>query len=353
MRDLREKIRKIIENETKLGNFSILGSDEHVDLIQQIIENYEVTNDLGKEKASNPETGKKEGELVFVAAPTGAGKDSLVVKMNHCNPDKKYIELNMDIFRQYFPMFIDENIDNMTDKNFAKKTNEFSYEIYKTIQELILEEFPGTNVIITGTLRDTDWVEEAFKKFKSNDKTDYKVKLACLAVSKKVSAISVIYRYVGIVDSQGEKLKEYPGSARYTSASYHDETYERFPDNFSYFQNEFLRNPGELIDSIEVYKRSKNIQDLDEDTLCYSSDLDKESERSALDVIMELRNSDEKIDNEKFSEIAKKIIKNKDYLKSQGTLKEIIKELAIILDYPKIIERLDKLDSRKDGPNLE
>ena len=199
MRDLREKIRKIIENETKLGNFSILGSDEHVDLIQQIIENYEVTNDLGKEKASNPETGKKEGELVFVAAPTGAGKDSLVVKMNHCNPDKKYIELNMDIFRQYFPMFIDENIDNMTDKNFAKKTNEFSYEIYKTIQELILEEFPGTNVIITGTLRDTDWVEEAFKKFKSNDKTDYKVKLACLAVSKKVSAISVIYRYVGIV----------------------------------------------------------------------------------------------------------------------------------------------------------
>ena len=144
---------------------------------------------------------RKKAELIFVAAPTGAGKDTLVARLNYNNKEKKYIELNMDIFRHYFPIFI-QDIKKINDKNFANITNEFSYEIYVTIQDILLQEFPGTNIIITGTLREIDWVEKALYKFKQDKKTDYEIKFACLAVPKKESAMSIIRRYLGIIDAR-------------------------------------------------------------------------------------------------------------------------------------------------------
>ena len=345
--DLKEKIREIIEKERSSNHFSILDTNKSVDLIAQIIKNYE---DLGKIEAEdkNLENGeKKKGELIFVAAPTGAGKDNLVAKLNYQNKDKNYIELNMDIFRYYFPFFIDK-IGKLTDKTFAKETNEFSYEIFSTIQEVLFSEYPGTNIIITGTLREIDWVEEVFKKAKSDEKTDYNVKLACLAVPKKASSIAVIYRYLGIINVGKERLEKYPGTARYTTMEYHDETYERFPKNFEYFERKFKENPGELIDCIEIYNRSKNVTDMKENSRVYSSDEDKDT--TALEVVNELRNKDYKVDYESFSLLVSRIIKNKEYLKSQGTLKEVVRNLAVLLNYPKVVEKLDSLE---DVKNLE
>ena len=252
MSDLREKIKAIIEKESKTGHFFVLDTDKSVSLIEQILSNYERTGQIKREAQETPGSdsqnvaykqnnideqstakemeeqadtqAKKEAELIFVAAPTGAGKDHLVVKLNYQNPEKRYVELNMDIFRQYFPFFI-EDTSKITDKNFASVTNEFSYEIYATIQEIILQEFPGTNIIITGTLRETDWVEDVFRRFKDDPKTAYKTKLLGLSVPKKESAISVIYRYLTIINSQKERLKKYPGTARYTTMKYHDEKY--------------------------------------------------------------------------------------------------------------------------------
>lgn len=347
--DLKEKIKEIIEKEKKLNHFSVLDSGKCVDLIAQIIENYEYLGKIQrKEESDNQDIPKekKKAELIFVAAPTGAGKDNLVAKLNYQNQNKNYIELNMDIFRHYFPMFM-ENLGKMTDRKFALDTNEFSYEIYSTIQEVLLEEYPGTNIIITGTLRDIDWVEEVFKRFKADEQTDYSVKLACLAVPKKASSIAIIHRYLGIVNTQAERLKEYPGTARYTTMEYHDETYERFPKNFKYFEDKFNEQPGKMIDSIEVYTRSKNISDMSEKTKIYSSD--ESNDKSALDAINELRDKEYKISYESFSLLASKIIRNKDYLKSQGTLREIVKNLAILLNYPKVVEKLDSLDNE---PNL-
>lgn len=142
-----------------------------------------------------------------------------------------------------------------------------------------------------------------------------------------------------------ERLAKYPGTARYTSMEYHDETFERFPRNFKYFQDIFLEEPGKLIDSIEVYKRSKDIVDLEEDTKVYSSD-ENNDDRTALDAIMELRNLNYEIDHNDFDDITKKILKNKDYLRSQGTLTEIIRNLAVIMGYPKIVKRLDEIKYR-------
>ncbi|MBR1540329.1 MAG: zeta toxin family protein [Clostridia bacterium] len=345
MGNLREKIRKLIEHETQNGRFSILNTTTNVDLLQQIIKNYKRTN--GIREVEEGEKLPRKGELVFVAAPTGAGKDSLVARICHQNPEKRYIELNMDIFRHYFPQFIGHP-EQLADKNFAQMTNEFAYEIYYTIQEMLLQEFPGTNIIITGTLRETDWVEETFKRFKSDKKTDYDVKIACLAVPKKESAISVIGRYIGIVNAQKGRLEYYPGTARYTSLQYHDETYERFPANLEYFQKKFEEEPGKMIDCIEVHRRGKTVFDLEDDTKIYSSEEEGDRGRGALAAVMQLRLKPYNVRYEEFALIAYRIKENKDYLKSQKTLKETIKDLAVILNYPHIIQRIDRMLTEQD-----
>jgi len=346
MNDLRDKIRELIEQETQMGHFSVLNTTTNVELIQQIISNYEKTH--GLKKVVSEEELPKKAELVFVAAPTGAGKDSLVARLNHQNPEKKYIELNMDIFRHYFPEFI-ENTDSLTDRDFAKMTNEFAYEIYYTIQEILLQEFPGTNIIITGTLRETDWVEQTFERFKSDPKTDYEVRLVCLAVPKKESALSVIHRYVGIVDAQKDRLEYYPGTARYTSIRYHDETYEKFPKHLEYFQKKFEQQPGKLIDYIEVHRRGKSIGDLEEDTKVFST-AEPNKIRTALEAVSQLRAKPYQPTYEEITSIMRKIHNNKDYLTSQGTLKEILKDLAIILDYPDILKRLEDTQWEPETP---
>ena len=143
-----------------------------------------------------------------------------------------------------------------------------------------------------------------------------------------------------------ERLDDkYTKTARYTCMKYHDETFERFPRNFEYFQDIFLEEPGKLIDSIEVYKRSKDVANLEEDTKVYSSNEDNDG-ITALDVIMELRNQNYNIDHNDFDDVTKKILRNKDYLRNQGTLTEVIRNLAIIMGYPKIVKRLDDIKSR-------
>ena len=132
MIDLSDKIKNIIKNEVNKNHFFIL-DDTFVPLIEQIFKNYEKLNGLHQDFQNIP----KKAEMIFVAAPTGAGKDSLVVKLNVLNPEKNYIELNMDMFRHYFSIVIPD-MSKITDRTFAEQTNEFSYEMYYTIQEILL-----------------------------------------------------------------------------------------------------------------------------------------------------------------------------------------------------------------------
>ena len=98
MNDLKDKIKAIIELETKLGHFSVLDTKESPVLIQQILSNYEEEGCIKRQDSDLPQE-KKNGELIFVGAPTGAGKDYLVAKISSQNREKRYVELNMDIFR--------------------------------------------------------------------------------------------------------------------------------------------------------------------------------------------------------------------------------------------------------------
>ena len=357
MIDLKDKIREIINQELDSGRFFFF-FETSVNLIEQIISNYEVTNNLSQDFSNLP----KKADLIFVAAPTGAGKDSLVSRLNYANPDKNYIELNMDMFRHYFSKFIPDV--QLHDRTFAEQTSEFSYEMYYVIQEILLTEFPGTNIIITGTLWKTDWVEETFKKYKANENTDYKITLASLAVPEKDSAFSILKRYVSIVDNgiigkdnNGNIIYSedfLPGSARYTNLDYHNATFDKFPENLKYFQDMFQR--GELIDCMEVYKRSAKESDFSENTLVYSSENPEQANISALDVIMQLRNSDSQITQDDIFSLFEVLTddKNQAYFKGQKVIEEIIFDLAEILGKQDILQRhIEKRNRGKIAPDTD
>lgn len=342
MVDLNDKIKNIINQEIESKRFSVL-DESSVNLIRQIISNYEEKNNLRQNFENLP----KKAELIFVAAPTGAGKDSLVARLNNANPEKNYIELNMDMFRHYFSRFIPDV--KLQDRTFADQTSEFSYEMYYTIQEVLLTEFPGTNIIITGTLWKTDWVQETFEKYKQNKNTDYSITLASLAVPEKDSAFSILKRYVSIVDTgilgKNEGGKEIyskdflPGSARYTSLDYHNATYDRFPESLRYFQNMFEK--GELIDCMKVYRRSKKELDFSDDTLVYSSDNIMQSDQNALDTVIKLRNSESQITQDDIFSLFEVLTdsKNQSYFKSQNVIEEIVFDLAEILGKQDILKK--------------
>ena len=355
MIDLRNKIKDIINKETENSRFSVL-NNESVQLIQQIFNNYEVTHDLEQNFNDLP----KDADLIFVVAPTGAGKDSLVNKINHENPDKNYIELNMDMFRHYFSAFT-QNFSEFQDKTFAQKTNEFSYEMYYTIQEILLEEFPGTNIIITGTLWQTDWIEETLEKYKANEYTNYDITISSLAVPSKDSAFSIIKRYISIIDNGIEKIDDngklvylsdfVPGTARYTSLEYHDETFKKFPENLEYFQNLFENK--KYIDHMKVYKRSNKENNYFENTLVYSSD-DKNLEKSAVQVVKELRNTKSQITKEDVSDLCDRIKnkKNRKYLEEQDLLQEILDDLLIIFDNKEKTNEKEKTEQNTDDARI-
>ena len=356
MIDLRSRIKDIIDIERKNNRFFVLNGDS-VNLIQQIFDNYEITHDLKQNLSNLP----KEAELILVVAPTGAGKDSLVNRINYENPEKNYIELNMDMFRHYFSKFI-EDTDELKDKTFAEQTNEFSYEMYYTIQEILLQEFPGTNIIITGTLWQTDWIEETLKKYKDNEYTNYTTTISSLAVPSKDSAFSIIKRYVSIVDNEVKKINDddeliyspdfVPGTARYTSLKYHDETFEKFPINLKYFQNLFEN--GKYIDCMKVYKRANKENDYSENTLVYSSDLD-ESGEDAVQVVKKIQNAVSQITEEDIIDLCDRIKdrKNMKYLKNQDLFNDIVRDLSNICIVKKEQDRKEEFKESTEDIKFE
>ena len=330
MKELKEKdkveIKRIIKEETEAGRLSDL-KDEDVDLLAQIVMSELLVKKIKSEnfRASNEQVERRQADLIFIAAPTGAGKDTLVRKISHDNPDKKYIVLNMDMFRSYYVYFKEYLLgvypDGLTDRTFATQTNGFSYEIYYTIQRLVLENFPGTNVIITGTIREIDWVEETFKVFKADPYTEYTNKMYGLAVPKKICAVSAIERYL-------YSIKRYaPGTARYVNAEYYSDTTDNYIRNFGYFEDMVNSGSG-ILDVIEVYKRSIRQSDFSEDTLLYSSIPSRRKyptmTLTAKQIVAEIINYDTDIGLIKLASLLDKVAIEKDYLMEQGLYKEVL-----------------------------
>lgn len=357
MNELEEKIeievKRIIENETESGRFSVLNEDT-ARLIVRIIKGELMVGNIDpcKFRASDEIVSRKTADLVFIAAPTGAGKDTLVLKIKHDNPDKSYVVLNMDKFRHYYKAFknsISESYpDGLKDRDFALQTNEFSYEIYYTIQEILLQNFPGTNIMITGTIHEIDWVEDTFRRFRANPYTNYTNKLLALAVPQKVCAFSAIKRYLAsIVISD-------PGTARFVNSNYYNKTINNFIANFGYFEKMLLPEEGtmrSLIDVVEVYKRSKIQTDFKEDTLLYSSE--KHGKRHPVligqDMVNKVMTRSMQFTDMEIAELLDKIELLKEYLMEQGLYEELISMVEELAPVKKNLIPENQIDQEKKG----
>ena len=310
--DLIEYFRKVNPDITHL-------EAKHSPLIAQIVSNYNLPDATPGEKPN--------AQMIFLGAPTGSGKDTLIRKIELDNPNTNFVSLNMDMFRHYHNEIVSSDAP-ISDKDFAYTTNQTSYELYYIIQEIILREFPGTNIIVTGTMRDLDWIKEISDRYRYDSKTNYKVSLATLAVPTQESALSIFERYLRLVD---ERNVESAIPLRYTDLEYHNDTVHKFAENIRLIEDNFHQDPAHrFFDSIKVYRRNKDIFDISEDTLIYDSNR-PDPEKCAHAHIASIMHSAPNITRERIAGILEVIKRNKEYLTSQGLFDSIPKDIEGIV----------------------
>ena len=130
------------------------------------------------------------------------------------------------------------------------------------------------------------------------------------------------------VDRKRQQPNFIEGTVRYTPYDYFNETHEKFIDNFSYFVDLYNANPGELIDTIKVYRRSKDLKEFKDDNLVYSSDINP-LENPLLSVT-KLRDANYEVKEQDIAYIFSLIQKNREYLEEQGTLKDLLLTIAAL-----------------------
>lgn len=319
MNNLIKKAEALIEYEKSTNPDIQHINVSHAPLIAQIVSNYNLK--------PVPPGVKPRAKMIFLGAPTGSGKDTLVRKLTSNNPEDNFVVLNMDMFRHYHREITGSN-DYISDKDYAIATNQTSYELYYLIQELILREFPGTSTIITGTMRDLDWIEEIAKRYKFDPKTDYDLSLVTLAVPTRESALSIFERYLRLVDER-DLSSTIP--LRYTGLEYHNDTVKKFSTNVRLIEDNFHQDPNNrYFNSIRVYRRNKDIFDLSEDTLIYDSN-HPDPNKCAYAHIFTIMSSQPTISKERISSILDVIKRNSEYLKKQGLYESIIKDIESIV----------------------
>lgn len=319
MDKLIKKAEAIIEYEKRTNPDIQHINTSHAPLIAQIVSNYNL---------KPPVDGTiPHAKMIFLGAPTGFGKDTLVRKITSDNPSDNFVILNMDMFRHYHNEITGSN-QYISDKDFAVTTNQTSYELYYLIQELILKEFPGTSVIITGTMRDFDWIKEIIERYKNDPKTKYDLSLVTLAVPVKESALSIFERYLRLVD---ERDLSSQAPLRYTGLEYHNDTVHKFSTNMRLIEDNFHQNPNNrFFDRIKVYRRNKDIFDLSEDTLIYDSQ-NPDPNKCAHAHIFSIMGSDPTFSPERISGILEIVKRNSEYLKKQGLYESIIRDIENIV----------------------
>ena len=297
--DLIEYFRKVNPDITHL-------EAKHSPLIAQIVSNYNLPDATPGEKPN--------AQMIFLGAPTGSGKDTLIRKIELDNPNTNFVSLNMDMFRHYHNEIVSSDAP-ISDKDFAYTTNQTSYELYYIIQEIILREFPGTNIIVTGTMRDLDWIKE----------------------------ISDRYRY-------DTRYQSNPSPLRYTDLKYHDDSVKRFADNLKFMEDNMHQDPNnKYFSSIKVYRRSASITDFTEDTLVYDSN-NPDPNKCAHAHTISIMNTVPVFSTERIYELLEIIKRNSEYLKSQGLYESVINNIKSIVTKPK---EQDKSPDDDDEEELE
>ena len=331
--DLIQKIEDLIEYIKSVNPDITHLNRSHAPLIAQIISNYPLVK-------RDPNT-VPEAQMIFLAAPTGSGKDTLIRKIELDNKETQFVSLNMDMFRHYHQEITGSD-NPISDKDYAKITNQTSYELYYIIQEILLREFPGTNIIVTGTMRDLEWIQEICDRYKYDTKTKYRISLATLAVPKKESALSIFERYLRLVDTRTDN-----SPLRYTGLEYHDDSIKKFSDNVRFMEDNMHNNPNhKYFNSIRVYRRSSDITDFTEDTLIYDSN-NPTPEKCAHSHLLSIMNFEPTFDPERILNLLEIAQRNQDYLKSQGLYETIITNIKNIVSKEKTVTKTPEDDTEE------
>ena len=115
---------------------------------------------------------------------------------------------------------------------------------------------------------------------------------------------------------------------------YHNDTVHKFAENVRLLEDNYHQDPaGRYFDSIKVYRRNKDIFDISEDTLIYDSKK-PDPAKCAHAHIASIMNSEPNITRERIAGILEVIKRNSDYLKSQGLLDTIPKDIESIVVKP-------------------
>ena len=108
---------------------------------------------------------------------------------------------------------------------------------------------------------------------------------------------------------------------RYTGLTYHNNTVKEFLTNIKFFE-ENLSSDSNIINSLKIYCRSKDISSVDENNLIYDSNTSNSS-KSASNIIYEVMNSTPTINPKRISNLFDIISRNKDYLQKQELYEKI------------------------------
>lgn len=263
---------------------------------------HKATNEvLGRLK---PEDKKKGYKLFFVAGPSGSGKDGLAVTINR-KMNNQCIILDMDEFRYLDPKATKKDSNGntvMKDKDFGTQTNEFAYSVLEEIENSILEkdEYRGTNVIMTGTLKSKEWVTEDIMRFK---RAGYEINIETIVMPQEENEVSLVQRYLGFITNKSGTNGGPP--YRFASFEYHKESITGFLETMEYI----IQN--QIADNITISRRHGDEVKKILDSRIISIDINFAT------ILQEIIESKSEIDMKDLLEICEQLEKYKDYLEKQ------------------------------------
>lgn len=187
------------------------------------MKNYEVNKNsrieefqqaLEKVKKNFIEEGCKSSNPTFILAggQPGSGKTAMISVIKNNNLQKKFVVIDLDLFREYHPDF--EEIKKYHKEDGVLLTNSFAFEIENELIKYCIEN--SLNVINVTTLRNTKMIINNIKKVLIP--SGFSVEAYIMAVSPEESEYSNLIRF------KEQQLRN-DTFVRFTSKKFNDQSY--------------------------------------------------------------------------------------------------------------------------------
>ena len=171
---------------------------------------------------------------ILLGGQPASGKNRLFDYSKQANPDREFIEINGDEYRQYHPRA--QEIDEEYGQDAPKYTQPFSNALVEYLKAECLR--LRCNFIIEGTMRTYAVIARTVREVKQ---AGFRCEAHALAVHRQDSLLGVFQRF--------EADKQRTGVGRFSPIDVQDEAYQQIPINLT------NANSDKLFDRIIVYTR--------------------------------------------------------------------------------------------------